>query len=127
MPIYVEKKTKEESDKIKSLMYPVVFTATHDAEDTYLVYIPILSSSTEGKGLKNALKMAREHIIRALKQRENNWWYYGIPFSMLGPELSPFYEEDKKEDSFVSFVPFHLQIAKTWDALTEDLKNAEEE
>ena len=34
--------------------YPVIFTATKDEKDTYLVYIPDIDGMTEGHGLFEA-------------------------------------------------------------------------
>ena len=45
-----------------SIIYPVVFTATHDEKNTYLVYIPDFNGMTEGYGLKDAVNMARDYI-----------------------------------------------------------------
>ena len=43
-------------------IYPVIFTATHDQKDTYLIDIPDLNGLTEGYGLEDAYKMARDYI-----------------------------------------------------------------
>ena len=51
---------KEENEMI--IIYPVIFTATHDKKDTYLVEIPDLQGMTEGYGLEGACKMARDYI-----------------------------------------------------------------
>ena len=45
-----------------TVIYPVVFTATHDKKDTYLVYIPDINGMTEGYGLEDAVNMARDYI-----------------------------------------------------------------
>lgn len=45
-----------------AVFYPVIFTATRDEQDTYLVYIPDLDGTTEGYGLEDAVKMARDYI-----------------------------------------------------------------
>ena len=45
-----------------TVIYPVIFTATHDKKDTYLVYIPDLDGMTEGYGLENAYHMARDYM-----------------------------------------------------------------
>ena len=44
------------------VIYPVIFTAKHDAKDTYLVEIPDIEGVTEGYGLKDAYEMARDYI-----------------------------------------------------------------
>lgn len=45
-----------------SIVYPVIFTATHDAKDTYLIEIPDIHGMTEGYGLEDAYEMARDYI-----------------------------------------------------------------
>lgn len=45
-----------------SVIYPVIFTATHDEKDTYLIYIPDISGMTEGYGLEDAYHMARDYM-----------------------------------------------------------------
>ena len=45
-----------------AVIYPTVFTATHDKKDTYLVYIPDINGMTEGHGLEDAVNMARDYI-----------------------------------------------------------------
>ena len=44
------------------VIYPAIFTATHDSKDTYIIDIPDLNGNTEGYGLKDAYKMARDFI-----------------------------------------------------------------
>ena len=44
------------------VIYPVIFTATKDEKDTYLVYIPDIDGMTEGYGLFDAIKMARDYM-----------------------------------------------------------------
>ena len=43
-------------------IYPVIFTATHDDKDTYLIEIPDLRGLTEGYGIQDAYRMARDYI-----------------------------------------------------------------
>lgn len=43
-------------------VYPVIFTATGDKKDTYLIEIPDLNGYTEGYGLADAIHMARDYI-----------------------------------------------------------------
>ena len=45
-----------------AVIYPTIFTKTSDDEDTYLVEIPDLNGATEGHGLDDAIKMARDYI-----------------------------------------------------------------
>ncbi len=44
------------------VVYPVIFTKTNDKKDTILVEIPDLKGFTEGYGLSNAMRMARDYI-----------------------------------------------------------------
>lgn len=44
------------------IVYPVIFTKTNDEKDTYLIEIPDLKGMTEGYGLADAIKMARDYI-----------------------------------------------------------------
>ncbi len=44
------------------VIYPVIFTKTNDEKDTYLIEIPDLKGMTEGYGLADAIKMARDYI-----------------------------------------------------------------
>jgi predicted RNase H-like HicB family nuclease len=43
-------------------VYPVIFTPTGDKKDTYLVDVPDLNCVTEGYGLADAIRMARDLI-----------------------------------------------------------------
>ncbi len=45
-----------------AVIFPAIFTATHDKKDTYLVYIPDINGMTEGHGLEDAVNMARDYI-----------------------------------------------------------------
>ena len=45
-----------------TVIFPTIFTATHDRKDTYLVYIPDINGMTEGYGLEDAVNMARDYI-----------------------------------------------------------------
>lgn len=45
-----------------TIVYPVIFTKTNDKKDTYLVEIPDLKGFTEGRGLADAVSMARDYI-----------------------------------------------------------------
>ena len=44
------------------VVYPVIFTQTHDDKDTYLIEIPDLKGMTQGYGIVDAIKMARDYI-----------------------------------------------------------------
>lgn len=43
-------------------IYPVIFTKTNDDKDTYLIEIPDIEGMTQGYGLADAIKMARDYI-----------------------------------------------------------------
>lgn len=44
------------------IKYPEILTKLNDAKDTYLIEIPDLKGMTEGYGLNDAIKMARDYI-----------------------------------------------------------------
>ena len=44
------------------IQYPVIFTKINDEKDTYLIEIPDLKGITEGYGLADAMKMAKDYI-----------------------------------------------------------------
>ncbi|MBR1597892.1 MAG: type II toxin-antitoxin system HicB family antitoxin [Lachnospiraceae bacterium] len=54
------------------LIYPVVFTQTHDSKDTYLINIPDLKGFTEGFGIEDAYSMARDYIGSACFDKEDS-------------------------------------------------------
>ena len=60
-----------------TLAYPVIFTQTNDEKDTYLVYIPDMDGTTEGYGLADAIRMARDYIGCRLYGKEEK--DYPIP------------------------------------------------
>lgn len=96
-----------ERKMIMTLIYPVIFTATHDKNDTYLVEIPDIKGMTEGHGLEDAYRMARDYIGCALYDKPDN----------LIPEASVLSDIDVKKgefagegDSFVSLVDLDLDV-----------------
>ncbi len=96
-----------ERKMIMTLIYPVIFTATHDKKDTYLVEIPDIKGMTEGRGLEDAYRMARDYIGCALYDKSDN----------LIPEASALSDIDVKKgefantgDSFVSLVDLDLDV-----------------
>ena len=44
------------------VIYPVIFTQTHDDKDTVLIEIPDIKGMTEGYGMADAINMARDYI-----------------------------------------------------------------
>lgn len=88
-----------------TLMYPVIFTATHDDKDTYLVYIPDIDGMTEGYGLEDAYHMARDYMGCTFYDKED----------ALIPKASSITDIDVSKgtfsnagESFVSIVDFDL-------------------
>jgi predicted RNase H-like HicB family nuclease len=53
------------------IVYPVIFTQTHDEKDTYLIEIPDISGLTEGYGLADAINMARDYIGGACYEKDD--------------------------------------------------------
>jgi len=90
------------------LLYPVIFTATHDKKDTYLVYIPDLDGMTEGRGLKDSIRMARDYMGCTLYQKKDELIPKARTLSEAKVSMSPFYKKEKAKDSFVSLVDFDL-------------------
>lgn len=44
------------------VIYPVILTATKDEKDTYLIEIPDIKGMTEGYGIEDAYRMARDYM-----------------------------------------------------------------
>ena len=89
-----------------SILFPVVFTATDDKKDTYLIEIPDLKGFTQGYGLENAFDMARDYMGCTL---------YDKPDSEI-PKASNISEIDisncefaNKGKTFISLVDFDLE------------------
>ena len=91
------------------VIYPVVFTATHDEKDTYLIYVPDLNGMTEGYGLSDAYKMARDYIGCALYDKEENEIPEARDISKVDAKTGPFADAG---DSLVSFVDIDLTAYK---------------
>lgn len=96
-----------ERKMIMTLIYPVIFTVTHDKKDTYLIEIPDIKGMTEGHGLEDAYRMARDYIGCALYDKQDN----------LIPEASVLSDIDVKKgefagegDSFVSLVDLDIDV-----------------
>ena len=69
-----------------TIAYPVVFTQTNDEKDTYLVYIPDMDGSTEGYGLADAIRMARDYIGCRLYSKDEK--DYPVPSKMEDIDLA---------------------------------------
>lgn len=89
-----------------AIIYPVIFTATHDKKNTYLVCIPDLNGITEGYGLPNAIEMARDYIGCSIFEMKDD----DIPKASerIEASQSEFFEDYPKEDSFISYVDLDL-------------------
>ena len=87
------------------VIYPVIFTATHDQNDTYLIYIPDIDGMTEGFGLSNAYHMARDYMGGMLYEKEDADIPKASEISDIKVSSSPFFDSG---DSFVSFVDLDL-------------------
>ena len=77
-----------------TVIYPVIFTPMHDKKDTYLIEIPDLKSLsagvTEGYGLKDAIRMARDYIGGCLYKKDDS----------LIPEASEIVDVDLSKSEF---------------------------
>ena len=55
-----------------TVVYPVIFTATHDEKDTYLIYIPDIDGTTEGYGMSDAYSIARDYMGYSFYDKDDN-------------------------------------------------------
>lgn len=55
-----------------TVVYPVIFTQTHDEKDTVLIEIPDIGGMTEGYGMADAINMARDYIGGACYELEDD-------------------------------------------------------
>ena len=49
-------------ESVMNVAYPVIFTRTGDKKDTYLIEIPDIQGLTEGFGIDDAVRMAKDYI-----------------------------------------------------------------
>lgn len=87
------------------VIYPAVFTATKDKKDTYLVYIPDLDGMTEGYGLQDAYKMARDYMGCTFLEMSGDEFPKASGIKEIDPMASPFANAG---NSFVSLVDFDV-------------------
>lgn len=87
------------------IIYPVILTATHDEKDTYLVYIPDIDGMTEGYGLEDAYRMARDYMGCTFYDKDNNALPVPSNIKDIDVSLSAFADAG---DSFVTLVDFDL-------------------
>ena len=90
------------------VVYPVVFTATHDKKDTYLICIPDIGGTTQGHGLSNAIYMARDYIGCTLYEKDDKEFPKASEKSKIKVSKSIFYKDYPKENSFVSLVDLDM-------------------
>ena len=88
------------------LTYPVIFTRTGDKKDTYLVYIPDLDGATEGHGIADAIRMARDYIGCALYSKKEKEYPKACDISDIDITKSEFYETG---ESIVSIVDVDVE------------------
>ena len=86
------------------IVYPVIFSRTNDEKDTYLVEVPDIKGYTEGYGLPDAIKMARDYIGGHCYEMADE--DVPKPSSMDDVDLSK--AEFGDEESFVSLVDVDL-------------------
>ena len=87
------------------VIYPVVFTATHDEKNTYLVYIPDIKGMTEGYGLEDAYRMARDYIGGAFYDKPDDALPEATDISKIDVTKSEFADQG---ESFSSLVDLDL-------------------
>lgn len=88
-----------------TVVYPVIFTATHDKEDTYLIYIPDIDGATEGYGLKDAYNMARDYMGCTFFDKDDDALPEPSNITEVNIADGKFYGEG---ESFVSLVDLNL-------------------
>lgn len=88
------------------LIYPVIFTATHDEKDTYLICIPDIKGLTEGYGLENAIEMARDYMGNAFLEKPDETIPAASDIKNISIADSTFAENG---DSFVTLVDLDLE------------------
>jgi len=92
-----------------TVIYPVIFTPTHDKKDTYLIEIPDLKTLcagvTEGYGLKDAIRMARDYIGGCLYKKDDSLIPKASEIADVDLSKSEFADAD---GSFVSMVDLDL-------------------
>ena len=87
------------------LIYPVIFTATHDDKDTYLIEIPDIGGATEGYGLLDAYKMAKDYIGNHCYNKANSEIPSSSGIKSIKAEEGEFADAG---DTFVSLVDVDL-------------------
>ena len=89
------------------MTYPVIFTQTADEKKTVLVYVPDLDRATEGYGLDDAIKMARDLIGNMLVDTADADFPKASEIDALDVSKSEFAASGK---SFVSLVDVDMTV-----------------
>lgn len=89
-----------------TVIYPVIFTQTKDEKNTYLISIPDLNGMTEGFGLSDSIKMAKDYIGNALYLKSDDELSNGSDISEIDVSKSEFAEYG---NSFVSIVDVDIE------------------
>ena len=89
------------------LIYPVIFTATHDDKDTYLIEIPDVNGMTEGYGLADAYHMAKDYIGCKYLDTPDNEIATASDIKSIDVSKGTFADSG---DSFVSLVDLDLDV-----------------
>lgn len=91
-----------------NVIYPCIFTVTHDNKDTYLIYIPDIDGQTEGFGLNNAFFMARDYMGLTFYNKADETLPKPGSLLTVTPAKSPFFDPKHPDDTFVTLVDLDL-------------------
>ena len=90
-----------------TVIYPAIFTETKDEKDTILIYIPDLDGMTEGYGIDDSIKMAKDFIGNALCNKKDSEFPAPSAIENVKVEQSCFSEAGT---SFVSLVDIDIDL-----------------
>lgn len=88
------------------IAYPVIFTKTGDKKDTYLVYIPDFDGATEGFGIADAIRMARDYIGSSLYLKTEKEYPKSSSVYNIDITQGEFYDAG---ESFISMVDVDVE------------------
>ena len=88
------------------VIYPVIFTETNDEKNTVLCSIPDLNGMTEGFGIADSIKMAKDYIGNMLCTKSNSEFPKSSAISEIDVAKSEFADCGK---SFVSLVDVDME------------------
>lgn len=88
-----------------TVVYPVIFTQTHDEKDTVLIEIPDIEGMTEGYGMADAINMARDYIGCACYEKADEYIKPASLISDIDISKGTFAGDG---DSLVSYVDLDL-------------------